>query len=104
MITTVFLAACALAAVLLGLQLPKMRQQWRNAKGVIELTEREHDRDAIAITCGTCSDPTGLGACICTLFCGHRLCRGRRVQARWAPHDMEVLAGDLTSLNREGNW
>lgn len=54
--------------------------------------------------CDACSDPSGIGACICTLFCGHRFCYGRRTEARWTPDDMDVLAGDLTSITREGNW
>lgn len=102
----VFLAACAAAAVLLGLYAPKLRQQWRNAQGVIELTEREGQREALenVATCENCSDPSGMGWCTCPIFCGHRLCRGRRVQARWSPNDMDVLAGDLTSIKREGQW
>jgi hypothetical protein len=95
----VFLAACAAAAVLLGLYAPKMRQQWRNARGVIELTERE-----AAHRCDACSDPSGMAWCVCPVFCGHRLCRGRRTEARWTGSDMDVLAGDLTSIKREGQW
>jgi hypothetical protein len=55
--------------------------------------------------CETCSDPSGMGRCDdCPVFCGHRLCRGRRTEARWTGSDMDVLAGDLTSIKREGQW
>jgi hypothetical protein len=95
----VFLDACGLAAILLGLYVPRMRQQWRNARGVIELTETE-----AAARCDACSDPSGMAWCVCPVNCGHRLCRGRHSHARWTEGDMDVLAGDMASVNREGQW
>jgi hypothetical protein len=59
---------------------------------------------AEAPACAACSDPSGMAWCVCPVFCGHRLCRGRRVQARWSPGDMDVLDGDLTGIKREGQW
>ena len=101
MITTAFLAVCAVT--LAAMRFPRLRQQWCNARDVIE-QEREHDRDAIAtaVTCQTCADPTGMGPCTCAARCGHRFCRGRRLQATWNDDDPIWAAAMGIDLERTG--
>lgn len=52
--------------------------------------------------CQTCSDPAGMGDCACTVRCGHRFCRGRRLQATWNDDDPAWAAAMGIDLERSG--
>jgi hypothetical protein len=95
----VLLTACVAAAVLLGLYAPKMRQQWRNARGVIELTEREAAHGAPPAP----TRPAWPGACArssaATGCAGDGAPKPGGPGATWT-----CWPGDLTSIKREGQW
>jgi hypothetical protein len=52
--------------------------------------------------CLTCSDPAGMGGCTCAVRCGHRFCRGRRLQATWNDDDIAQAAAMGIDLERSG--